>query len=204
MEDNIKTHQDLDLSIQPVVYLIPFICVKRLPNSFPVGTILRCPSTSSPEGFIPCDGRRLFVKDYPELFRIIGFLHDPNSKSSNTDQFAIPDLFERQEDRMLDENVMAEINEAAAKGKDTLAPDPKDLCPTCGGYGAKSGRLCNQCSGTGLKTIDIPISDEALKQGLFYHHQCSFCGKLEPFRKVFVGKIVWCSACAAKRSRQNV
>lgn len=98
MEDNIKTRQDLDLSIQPIVYLIPFICVKRLPNSFPVGTILRCPSTSSPEGFIPCDGRRLSVKDYPELFRIIGFSHDPNSKSSNTGQFAIPDLFERQED----------------------------------------------------------------------------------------------------------
>lgn len=105
---------------------------------------------------------------------------------------------------MLDEHIMAEINDAASKGKDTLASDSKDFCPSCGGYGAKAGRLCNPCSGTGLKTIDIPTNDETLKRGLVYRHQCSFCGKLEPFRKVFVGKIVWCFACAAKRSRQNV
>lgn len=53
----------------------------------PIGTILIYPAKNVPEGFLPCDGRKVSKRAYPELYALI---HTTFGETSN--EFYLPDL----------------------------------------------------------------------------------------------------------------
>lgn len=53
----------------------------------PIGTILIYPSKNVPEGFLPCDGRKVSKRAYPELYAL---LHSTFGETST--EFYLPDL----------------------------------------------------------------------------------------------------------------
>lgn len=53
----------------------------------PIGSIIYFPSLACPDGFIPCDGRELAKKAYPELYSLI-----KDTWGETGSSFCVPDL----------------------------------------------------------------------------------------------------------------
>lgn len=56
-------------------------------NNLPIGAIFCYPSPICPDGFLPCDGRELSKKEYPELYALI-----KDTWGETVSTFFLPDL----------------------------------------------------------------------------------------------------------------
>ncbi|HIZ28887.1 MAG TPA: phage tail protein [Candidatus Adamsella sp.] len=56
-------------------------------NLIPTGCIISFSSYELPEGFLICDGSQLLIKDYPELYSIIGSIYGNDGTNFNLPDF---------------------------------------------------------------------------------------------------------------------
>ena len=61
--------------------------VQRVYTSTPIGIIQAFSGTTIPRGFLLCDGQSYAVKDYPDLYAVIG-----NTYGGDTENFNVPNL----------------------------------------------------------------------------------------------------------------
>lgn len=66
---------------------ISFIIEHLKDELLPIGVILIFPSEKVPHGFIPCDGREMSKKNFPELYELIR-----GTWGETTTSFFLPDL----------------------------------------------------------------------------------------------------------------
>jgi microcystin-dependent protein len=60
-------------------------------SGVPIGSIQPVAGTSTPAGYLPCDGRTLDKSEYPRLFSVIGYSYTPGNEQGGG-SFRIPDL----------------------------------------------------------------------------------------------------------------
>lgn len=78
---------------------------KEVATAIPTGTIVAFPSTTIPEGYLPCEGQEISIKQYEKLYAVIGKTFGGTSRT-----FKLPDL-QGQFIRGLDREGNVDMNE---------------------------------------------------------------------------------------------